>query len=68
MSKKGKNKAANRDSSDTKATTTTTKPGCKVAELRANQDLWHRICILIHDLRNLKNDKACSNRLEQTTD
>ncbi|KAK3651478.1 hypothetical protein LTR56_005620 [Elasticomyces elasticus] len=65
MSKKGKNKAANRDSSDTKATTTTTKPGCKVAELRANQDL---ICILIHDLRNLKNDKACSNRLEQTTD
>ncbi|KAK3657789.1 hypothetical protein LTR56_002168 [Elasticomyces elasticus] len=29
---------------------------------------WHRICILIYDLRNLKNDKACSNRLDQTTD
>ncbi|KAK5734912.1 hypothetical protein LTR17_008545 [Elasticomyces elasticus] len=66
MSKKGKNKAVNKDSSDTKAATT--RPGCTVAELRANQDLRYRICVLIHDLRNLKNDRSCSNRLEQTTD
>ncbi|KAK5685577.1 hypothetical protein LTS10_003658 [Elasticomyces elasticus] len=64
MSKKGKNKAVSKASSDTKATTTT-KLGRTIAELQENQDL---ICVLVYDLRNLKNDKACSNRLDQTTD
>ncbi|KAK5736565.1 hypothetical protein LTR17_007384 [Elasticomyces elasticus] len=66
MAKKGKNRVATKDFSDLKVTLT--RLGCTLAELRGNQHLWYRICVLIYDLRNLKNDKACSDRLEQTTD
>jgi hypothetical protein len=37
-------------------------------ELREERDIWYKICVLVHDLRNMTKDKTCENRTLQTTD
>jgi hypothetical protein len=48
--------------------TETTLAHSTVAELRADRDLWYRICVLIYDLRNLAKDNNAENRILCTTD
>ncbi|CAJ2503371.1 Uu.00g107650.m01.CDS01 [Anthostomella pinea] len=45
-----------------------TKATKSLAELRDDQVLWYKICVLVYDLRNMTKDKACEDRTLQTTD
>ena len=60
--------ANNNNSNEAAAPDSSKKSSYTLSELRANRDIWYKICVLIYDLHNIRKDKTCENRTLQTTD
>lgn len=67
-----KTKATNKNKNKKHDTAPDAKPAPKnsistLSDLREDRDLWYKICVLVYDLRHIK-DKISENRTLQTTD